>query len=381
LSNIVAALATLAAAGTSLAQSSVTIYGIIDQGYSSTTAKYAEPGLSEKGILTTTGNQSGLATQRLGFRGVEDLGGGLKARFQVETSLTAGNAGANTFGSRPTFVGLEGGFGTILLGRQDTPLLKAVVPQLAGGANNVTGQIMWSSFMPGMLERTTAAATTANTNAADDGFGRLSRETTINNAINYISPSINGFQAEVQVGQNNAKFNASDITTTIGGKTDDAGVNFRYAAGPLTLSAAMHDQKASTNGAVTRENKNNYVGATYNLGFATVSLQHINSKSTTGATGVQAYNNKGTQFGIQAPLTGAINAFASYGTGTRTFGPVANGAKFENTAMQMGATYSLSKRTRVYAIYGQQDLKGETTQVRGVSAKQTQYALGVNHNF
>jgi len=359
----------------------VTIYGIIDQGYSSTTGKFSEPGVSDKGSLTTTGNQSGLATQRLGFRGVEDLGGGLKARFQVETSLTAGNAAANTFGSRPTFVGLEGGFGTILLGRQDTPLLKAVVPQLAGGANNVTGQMMWSSFMPGLGERTAAAGATANTNAADDGLGRLSRETTINNAINYITPSINGFQAEVQVGQNNAKLNESGNATTFGAKTDDTGVNVRYAAGPLTLSAAMHDQKASTNGITARENKNNYVGATYNLGFATVSLQHINSKSSTGANGVQAYNNKGTQFGIQAPVTGAINAFASYGTGTRTFGPTVDGEKYKNTAMQMGATYSLSKRTRVYAIYGQQDLKGDTVQTTGVTYKQNQYALGVNHSF
>lgn len=362
----------MAVAGTSFAQSSVTIYGIIDQGYSSTTGKYSGDGFWDKGTLTTTGNQSGLATQRFGVRGVEDLGGGLKARFQIESSLTAGNATANTLGSRPTFVGLEGGLGTILFGRQDTPLLKAVVPQLAGGANNVVGQLMWSNLSIGLVDPASNA---------DAGFGRLSRETTINNAINYISPSINGFQAEVQVGQNNQELTTSGAVGVVGGKTDDTGFRVAYAAGPLTLSAAMHDQKTSTNGAVARENKNNYVGATYLLGSATLSLQHINSKSSTGATGVQAYNNKGTQFGIQAPVTGAINAFASYGMGTRAFGPTGDDIKFKNTALQMGATYSLSKRTRLYAIYGQQNLKGDTVNVSGERYKENQYALGVNHAF
>ncbi len=350
----------------------MTIYGIIDQGYSSLTGKFSETGSSDKATLTTTGNQSGLATQRIGFRGVEDLGGGLKARFQIESSLTAGNAGANTFGSRPTFVGLEGGFGTVLLGRQDTPLLKAVVPQLAGGANNLVGQLMWSPLSVSLVNPALAA---------DLGYGRLSRETTINSAINYITPSFNGFQAELQIGQNNAKLVESGVAGSVGAKTDDTGLRVGYATGALTLSAAMHEQKASSNGVSARENNNDYVGMTYKLGSATLSLQHINSKSSTGATGVQAYKNKGTQIGVQAPVTGALNAFASYGTGTRTFGPAADGQKYENTAMQIGATYSLSKRTRLYAIYGQQNLKGDTVQTQGDKWKESQYAFGVNHSF
>jgi predicted porin len=118
----------LAASGASFAQSSVEIYGVIDQAYAVTNTKYTESGVFDgtpydstaKLKTTNSGTQSGLATQRLGFRGTEDLGGGLKAKFQIENSLSAGNATTNGFGSRPTFVGLEGGFGTILLGRQDT---------------------------------------------------------------------------------------------------------------------------------------------------------------------------------------------------------------------------------------------------------------------
>jgi len=367
------ALATLAATA-SFAQSSVTIYGIIDQAYTNTTIQGTSPEGSRKATITNSGTQSGLATQRIGFRGTEDLGGGLKGIFQIESSLTAGNATANTFGSRPTFVGLSGDFGTVTLGRQDTPLLKAVVPQLAGGANNMVGQIMWSSFI-GNGETVGLAAADA-TAVANAGLGRIARETTINSAINYATPTINGFKAELQIGQNDAKVTGTGITTTTNAKTDDTGLNIQYANGPLTVAAATHSQKAVANGANTGKNSNDYVGATYNLGFATASLQYGTSKRTV-ADG-QVYSNKATQLGVQVPVTGAVNAFASYGMGTRKF---EDALKFEQTSFQAGATYAFSKRTRVYAVYGQQQLKGDNAETAGMKWKETQFGLGVNHSF
>jgi len=362
------ALATLAATA-SFAQSSVEIYGVIDQSYSSLTGKASIDEGSIKVNSTTTGNQSGLATQRLGFRGIEDLGGGLKARFQIESSLSAGNAGTNGFGSRPTFVGLEGGFGTVLLGRQDTPLLKAVVPQLAGGANNVAGQLLWSPLNASLIDTSATA---------DAGFGRLARETTIDRAINYITPTFNGFNAELQYGQNSIK-NETTGAATDTDKTADTGLNVKYANGPLTVNAATHDQKVTLNSAEAGRNKNNYVGVTYNLGVANVSLQHATSKRTNA--GVQVYNNKGTQLGVQVPVSATVSAFASYGFGTREFGVSADNEKFKNTAMQMGAAYALSKRTKLYAVYGSNKLKGDTAATTGQQWKETQYAMGVNHTF
>lgn len=359
------------AATSAFAQSSVEIYGVIDQAYTNTTIKGSDADGAAKATIANSGTQSGLATQRLGFRGTEDLGGGLKAKFQIENSLSAGAAASNGIGSRPTFVGLEGGFGTILLGRQDTPLLKAVVPQLAGGANNMVGQIMWSSFAG--IGDLTSLSLPAATAVADAGFGRIARETTIDKAINYITPNFNGFSAELQVGQNDAKL-TGDVTGKA--KTDDTGVNVKYAAGPLTLNAGTHNQKVTANNVVSRKNVNNYVGATYDLGVANISLQHGTSKSN--ATVGEFYNNKGTQLGVQVPVSSTIAAFASVGTGTRT---IEEDFKLKQTSVQVGAAYSLSKRTKLYAAYGQQQLKGDNAATDGVKWKENQFGLGVNHSF
>jgi predicted porin len=322
-----------------------------------------------------------LASQRLGFRGTEDLGGGLKAMFQIESTLTAGGAGSNGFGSRPTFVGLEGAFGTVVLGRQDTPLSKATTSQLAGGANNVAGQIIWSNFGAAL---TSAQATTfenqtdinaASTAIGAAGLGRFVRDTTIDRAINYISPNFNGFSAEVQVGQTDGEVSGTGLTT-VTAKTDDRGFNVRYTAGPLTVHAANHTQK--TTSTTVLKNVNNYAGATYDLGVAKVSLQHATTKSNNTAETAEVYNNKGTQFGVQVPVSATLAAFATVGTGTRTFDAT---DKLKQTSLQVGGLYSLSKRTRLYTIYGQQELKGDNTATTGVTWKESQFAVGVNHTF
>jgi predicted porin len=313
-----------------------------------------------------------MATQRLGFRGTEDLGGGLKAIFQVESALTAGGAASNGFGGRPTFVGLSGNFGTVTLGRQDSPLLKASTPQLAGGSNNLVGQIMWSNFL-------TTPDTDLNSATADLGLGRMNQDVTADRAINYITPSFGGLTAEVQVGQSDIELSGTGFTTETT-KTDDVGVNVKYAVGAWTLNAANHTRKLTATGADTsaRKNVNNYVGATYDFGVAKVSLQHATSKADVTSIDAESYNNKGTQLGVQVPVTTAINVFGSVGTGTRT---ILTDAEFKQTSLQMGATYSLSKRTRLYTVYGQQELKGDNNVTAGDKLKETQFALGVIHTF
>ncbi len=374
------------AATASFAQSSVEIYGIIDQAYTNTSLAASDPSGSIKVKAVNTGTQSGLATQRIGFRGKEDLGGGLTGLFQIESALSAGltklddNRDANGFGSRPTFVGLSGGFGTVTLGRQDTPLLKAVVPQLAGGANNMVGQIMWSPFavagtLTGLADVNNGSTAMAGA-IADVGLGRIARQTTIDRAINYATPNFNGFKAELQIGQSDVKLTGTGVTTTVNAKTDDTGLNLQYANGPLTLAAATHTQKVVANGATTGKNSNDYVGATYNLGVANVSLQYGQSKRTEGAA--EAYKNKGTQLGVQVPVSANVAAFGSYGTGSRTF----DGAdKYKQTSYQLGASYAFSKRTKMYAVYGNQQLKGDSTNTTGDKYKETQYGVGLNHSF
>jgi predicted porin len=388
------------AATSAFAQSTVEIYGIIDQSVATSKVTLKGNTFTVADKFKDSGVQSGLATQRLGFRGTEDLGNGTKALFQVENDLSAGGTGG--FGSRPTFVGLTGGMGTLTLGRQDTPMLKAVVPQLAGGANNAVGQIMWSSFAYGInAGRTDVEAVTA----ATGGFGRIASQTTINKAINYKTPSFNGVTAELQVGKNSQKEDATGVAQAQN-NTSDTGMNLQYANGPLTLNAASHKAKTETGldtrtanqvaldaavvaqggtasyAAAKATTKNSYVGATYNLGFANLSLQHGTDKRTNELTGLQVYSNKGTQFGIQAPVTATVKVFASYGKGSRTIGrdDVA-GSKLKQSSMQLGAAYSFSKRTTAYAVYGSQKLTGDNVLTEGLTLKQTQTVVGLNHSF
>ena len=110
------ALAVLASSGAAMAQSSVTLFGIVDTGIGYVNKANAA-GDSKYGMYT-----SGNATSRLGFRGVEDLGGGLKAGFWLEGELfgDVGNSSGFDFKRRST-VSLSGGFGEVRLGRDQTP--------------------------------------------------------------------------------------------------------------------------------------------------------------------------------------------------------------------------------------------------------------------
>jgi len=107
------ALAVLAASGAAMAQSSVTLFGIVDAGYANIKAN----GTSKSGITN-----SGYNSSRIGFRGTEDLGGGLKAEFWLEGALANddGNASGLNFQRRST-VSVVGGFGEVRIGRDYTP--------------------------------------------------------------------------------------------------------------------------------------------------------------------------------------------------------------------------------------------------------------------
>ncbi|WP_307866839.1 porin [Variovorax sp. E3] len=122
-------LAAIGLAGTACAQSSVTLFGVVDAGISgysnrsedAKSATPANPFYRNQGSRTASQrvlSNSGLASSRVGFRGTEDLGGGLAASFWLESSITndSGQEGIQSFARRST-VSLSGGFGEIRLGR------------------------------------------------------------------------------------------------------------------------------------------------------------------------------------------------------------------------------------------------------------------------
>ena len=178
------ALAALAAAGATLAQSSVTIYGRMDLGMSQqTTTTGTAAGVDAFSLAGAEGERTG---SRLGFRGTEDLGGGLRANFVYEIGINADRgtgaghgdvqAARNNADTRLANLSLSGGFGTVVIGT----FMNAF--DTARGFSPDTGGVPGGDFAQFGLSRTAGAGI-----SQFDGRSQ--------NTIAYVSPAFNGFTA------------------------------------------------------------------------------------------------------------------------------------------------------------------------------------------
>lgn len=369
------ALAAVAATGAAMAQSSVTIYGVVDVGFTSVNNS---AGLTSTGAQSTdnTGlTSSNMTTNRLGFRGTEDLGGGLKANFQVETSLAADAPAASSIGDRGAWVGLSGGFGEIRLGREySTTFWSGFLfsPFGTGGVGNGFG----------FANRVVAHGATGQTNPIWN-----------NNAITYSSPRIAGFQGHVQyvfdevAGTNNA------------GRS--AGARLNYSAGPLSAEVAF----SSTDGGAavdnpatvavettpllglgtTAKHKSVVGGVAYDFGVARVMANFGQEKASVQATGVALAKITNYEIGVVAPV-GPGRLRASYNN--TKIDPAGAGADPKVTKFAVGYIYDLSKRTALYAtVASLKNKNGASLAVNGptsaaaVNGRSTGYNLGISHTF
>ena len=180
----------------------VTVYGRIWVMVNS--IKASGTGTTSLGTRTTVVDESSL----IGFRGTEDLGGGLKAFFQLESSAPP-DAGGGTFGSRNSGVGLVGGFGTIVLGRWDSPFKLSAIFVDPFSQNTIGNQL-------------------SIINTGD--FNR--RE---NNMIQYWTPNVNGFSARLMYGANEGKTATANPNST--------SISLDYAAGPFRINYANEQHK------------------------------------------------------------------------------------------------------------------------------------------
>ena len=342
------ALAAVAVTGAASAQ--VTLYGVMDMNYGTSTTKDAA---GAKTAATAQGMSSGgLSGSRWGMKGSEDLGGGLSANFQLESAIAA-NSGASTGFTRTSMVGLSGGFGTLGLGRQYTPSFSAV------GATDIDGT---SAFSTSNLF--------ANGVRASDAFI-------------YTTPSMGG--VSVKLGVVNGKVGANDETKVSG--TD---VSVTYAAGPLMLTAASSSVKGKTP-AVTGVNANGstvaqvlavaavdgkvtgtVVGGSYDFGAAKVMVNFISSKVTDNLAA--ANNTKFTEqnIGVKVPM-GAISLVAGYGKNKQTLGALS--AKTSDNVL--GLNYALSKRTDAYFRVSKTGVIDDAVK----AGKVNNTAVGIRHTF
>lgn len=353
------ALAVLAAVtGAASAQTNVTIYGVADAGI-----RYRDNdgAANSKTWGVDSGLQSG---SRIGFRGTEDLGGGLSAIFTLENgfSIDDGSLGQSSAASssspaqtrlfgRQAFVGLAGSWGAVKLGRQYAPIrvaLESVDPFGLGGAGNAANVFNVHG------ERT-------------------------DNTLNYSSAKIGGFSGQFAYSFGEV---AGDTST---GR--HLGVSGGYANGPLNVIAAYHKQNLVNGGTATTfpstpagDAKTALLGAAYDFGVAKLHAAYSRSEQE-NAAGVKSFDRDDLLIGVSAPV-GAGTVLASY---IRRSDDVAGtgGASRDANQIALGYLHNLSKRTNLYTMYARtrNDAGASLNGAAAAGADPSTFMVGVRHRF
>ena len=314
------ALAVLAASGAAMAQSSVTLYGVLDTGLT-----YSKGEESVYGMTHVGGN----VNSRLGFRGVEDLGNGLKATFNLEAGMGVDDGNnymdkdSNGMAFRRTStVGLAGNFGEVRLGRMLTSSYLAVSRYDAFGDTGIGASLAWNIPQTGYAPRT-------------------------ENAISYTSPNFSGFKIGAEYGFGEQQ-KASDSRYV--------GIGATYDNGPLSLGLGVDRLNGDTqNNTQWDENQTTWhLGGSYNFGVA--KLLGFYKETKFKETGLNAGNDS-TKFktfglGVTAPVGAAGEVRASYNhyrVSEDITGVAAPTLKADQ--LSLGYVHNLSKRTALYGTY------------------------------
>ena len=335
----VAGLASTAA----FAQTNVTIYGLVDYGYAyrfdargldSVTNTINNAGKPNSASQINGGQQSG---NRLGFKGTEDLGNGLKAVFLLEQGFqsdTGASASADSFYNRQAYVGLSGGFGTVVGGRLYTPhytFVSGLDPFGAGTVgryNNVYSVV--AGAVPG------------------SAFGNLTDPVRVDNAVAYISPSFGGFTVTGAF-SNNASGNDS-LSNNARNNTVYALLG-QYTGGALTVGANYHYIAMGT-GLQAIDNVQNFtVGGSYDFKVAKVMALYSWNEIDYSTAAVKDMTLNNFMLGATVPF----GKFAAKGSYIYSDG---NSAIGDAQQLALGLDYNLSKRTNLYTAYSWIDNSG-----------------------
>jgi predicted porin len=328
------ALAALAAIGAASAQSTVTLYGVVDTNFT-----------SDKGATSLTSmGTGGLNGSRFGMRGAEDLGGGLKAVFQIESGFNSDTGtsaqGGRLFG-RTAIVGLEGGFGRVTLGRTYTPI----------------GLLLDQTATMGTKPADTLATAGMLSNAAYR----------TDNALTYASPNLGGLTFS---GQYSLAADGAEVATKIG---RHHGFNVMYSGGPLYAGLGYLDLRTTAAGG---DAKAILAQLGYNFGFATIRGQY-ETNDVDGTPEDRKY------LGLEASVPfGAFTASLGIARVKDTTGAV--GVNDDADLISLQGVYNLSKRTALYTMYTH--VSNDTSSAIGFNGPRAddnsrRFQVGVRHSF
>jgi len=307
-------------AGAAQAQSSVTVSGLVEAGYTSKSIRaLGSADGQETSQAAITGGH--VATPVLRVEGTEDLGGGTRASFAIRDEFNTGTgARASTVGVfTESFVSLSNNnFGSIQAGR----FYHAT--RDIGGVYRFMGDI-------GRIASSMNSAVQSN-------------------GVQYATPTIQGFSASV--GYSSAG-KTPDGTTGVDTSVSPVSlfsVGLRGTFGKASLAAASETTTFASAAGSTDQAKHtiNSFGAAYDLGVAKVGAAYFDQKLTL-ATGADGGKRNAYTVNLAAPVTKVITLGASYGSYEVTL--AAGGAKPKTNIMTFGAQYALSKRTSIYASY------------------------------
>ena len=384
-------------AGAASAQSSVTLYGIIDGGLSYTNYSYSNATTGSVGTSQFGWRNGGQSGDRWGMKGVEDLGGGNQVIFNLEQGFNVGNGsaadGTRQFNRLSWFGVQNAAWGNVKFGRQNSlawDYMGVVTDpfQIAGSQASSTTTITWNSSR-------------------------------YDNLLSYETPNLSGFQAKVgysfAAGQASAYQNSNGTSYTTGSSAATYNFNtqnnmtavtagIKYSNGPLYLTAT-YDQINPNQNIVGGLNSVNglIVGGYYDFSVVKVYANYSRqtggllaggassliglssaditdpSGATTGsvifAPGVQV---NGYMFGVSAPVgaNGSFLAEWQMAQPNGTFSSLANGyvSTANENVYSLGYTYNFSKRTNLYTFAS---YANNFAMVSGLNA--TQVTVGLRH--
>jgi predicted porin len=344
----------LAAAAAAHAQSTtnVTLYGLLD---AYVQAAHGASTLTRVG----SGGQSG---SRFGLRGTEDLGGGLRALFTIESgiNLDDGTNGQNAFWGRQAFLGLATPYGVVTLGRQYGSIY-TLSSDFSVFSNSTTGPS--TNTIGGFGGYEPVRGGTTNTSTGNGGPSR------INNSIKYETPSFSGFKAGTVVGLGEVSGNTGDTRTV--------DVYARYTSGPLDAMVSLVDDRILN----TLDVRTTSAAAAYAFGDwrAMGGIISVNDRTAANADGQGWWVGGDYRFGLSLVRAQYLENKQKNGDG-------------KTKALGVGYQYDLSKRTNLYTSLTRFQNEGTNYANRWSSSLPaglttasdrdiSEFVLGMRHSF
>jgi predicted porin len=329
------ALAVMAASGAALAQSSVQVYGIVDAWVGSERSQ-VDTGNGLQGVRQTLLGSGGISGSRFGFKGTEDLGGGLKANFLLEQGFEVDTGKAAETGkqfSRQAYVGFSGGFGEVKLGK-----IWTAYDDISGATNSA-----FDSAFSATAQVFVSGGYNANPN----------------NGLYYATPSFGGFSVALSYALGEDKSNVKSASKVWA-------AHVKYEEGPIFAGLAYQreDDGVPGNSAI----KFTRLNGSYDFGMAKALASY-------GRVAVGNVKTNEYHLGVDVPLGGNLVLSGGYAySKTKVAGAVLG--KLDGVGIALG--YDLSKRTMAYA--GVNNSKGKDGAGQTIG-KYNLYAVGVKHTF